>query len=115
MQRPLVLLTPSYICVRFFSPEKVTPKSSFASRNTHTPGTPSKKTDRQSSHASASVLASASLPDSQPSTEACEEEYPQTVQELVMNGFELSKVLHAFDLIGNNFDDLLAFLMSSEC
>ena len=42
------------------------------------------------------------------------DEYPQTVQELVMNGFELSKVLHAYDLVGNNFDDLLCFLMSSE-
>jgi len=38
---------------------------------------------------------------------------PQTVQELVMNGFELQKVLKAYDLIGDNFDDLLAFLMSS--
>lgn len=41
------------------------------------------------------------------------DEYPQTVQELVMNGFELKKVLHAFDLIGDNFDDLLSFLISS--
>ena len=41
------------------------------------------------------------------------DEYPQTVQELVMNGFELQKVLKAYDLIGDNFDDLLAFLMSS--
>mmetsp|Transcript_17957 Transcript_17957/g.23791 ORF Transcript_17957/g.23791 Transcript_17957/m.23791 type:complete len:866 (+) Transcript_17957:404-3001(+) len=42
-----------------------------------------------------------------------DDEYPQTVQELVMNGFELSKVLHAYDLLGDNFDDLLTFLMSS--
>ncbi len=41
------------------------------------------------------------------------DEYPQTVQELVMNGFELTKVLKAYDLIGDNFDNLLAFLMSS--
>lgn len=41
------------------------------------------------------------------------DEYPQTVQELVMNGFELPKVLKAYDLIGDNFDDLLAFLMST--
>jgi hypothetical protein len=41
------------------------------------------------------------------------DEYPQTVQELVMNGFELQKVIKAYDLIGDNFDDLLAFLMSS--
>jgi hypothetical protein len=40
-------------------------------------------------------------------------EYPQTVQELVMNGFELKKVVRAFELVGDNFDDLLAFLLSS--
>ena len=40
------------------------------------------------------------------------EDYPQTVQELVMNGFELRKVVHAYELVGDNFDDLLAFLMS---
>uniref|UniRef100_A0A7S2K5T8 ubiquitinyl hydrolase 1 n=1 Tax=Leptocylindrus danicus TaxID=163516 RepID=A0A7S2K5T8_9STRA len=42
-----------------------------------------------------------------------QDEYPQCVQELVMNGFELSKVLRARDLVGDDFDDLLAFLMSS--
>lgn len=41
-----------------------------------------------------------------------EEEYPRTVQELVMNGFELSKVLKAYELIGDNFDDLLSYLMN---
>jgi len=41
------------------------------------------------------------------------DEYPQTVQELVMNGFALERVVKAYDLIGDNFDDLLAFLMSS--
>jgi hypothetical protein len=41
------------------------------------------------------------------------DEYPQTVQELVMNGFELPRVVRAFELIGDNFDDLLAFLMSN--
>lgn len=39
-------------------------------------------------------------------------EYPQTVQELVVNGFELSKVLRAYELIGDNFDDMLSFLLS---
>jgi len=42
-----------------------------------------------------------------------DDEYPQTVQELVMNGFPLEKVLKAFDLIGDNFNDLITFLMSS--
>lgn len=41
------------------------------------------------------------------------DEYPASVQELVMNGFVLSKVLHAYDLIGDNFDDLLSFLLST--
>lgn len=41
------------------------------------------------------------------------DEYPASVQELVMNGFQLSQVLHAYDLIGDNFDDLLSFLLSS--
>ena len=36
------------------------------------------------------------------------DEYPASVQELVMNGFELRKVLRAYDLIGDNFDDLLS-------
>jgi hypothetical protein len=41
------------------------------------------------------------------------DEYPQTVQELVMNGFELRKVVHAYELIGDNFDDLLGLLISN--
>ena len=41
------------------------------------------------------------------------DEYPQAVQELVMNGFELRRVLKAYDLIGDNFDSLLCFLMSN--
>lgn len=41
-----------------------------------------------------------------------QDEYPQFVQELVMNGFELSQVLRARDLVGDDFDDLLAYLMS---
>jgi hypothetical protein len=41
------------------------------------------------------------------------DEYPPTVQELVMNGFELRKVVRAVELIGDDFDDLLAFLMST--
>ena len=40
-------------------------------------------------------------------------EYPPVVQELVMNGFDLAKVVRAVELIGDNFDDLLAFLLSN--
>jgi len=32
-------------------------------------------------------------------------EYPASVQELVMNEFELQKMLRVYDLIGDNFDD----------
>lgn len=41
-------------------------------------------------------------------------EYPETVQELVMNGFELSRVVRAYELIGDNFDDMLSFLFSQQ-
>jgi hypothetical protein len=30
-----------------------------------------------------------------------------------MNGFELPKVVRAYELIGDNFDDLLSFLCSN--
>jgi hypothetical protein len=40
-------------------------------------------------------------------------EYPDSVTELVMNGFELSQVLRAYELVGDSFDDLLAFLINS--
>lgn len=40
-------------------------------------------------------------------------DYPSVVQELVMNGFELGTVVQAYGLIGENFDDLLSFLMSN--
>jgi hypothetical protein len=40
-------------------------------------------------------------------------EYPDSITELVMNGFELTHVLRAYDLVGENFDDLLAFLINN--
>ena len=43
-----------------------------------------------------------------------EDEYPEFVQELVMNGFLLQDVLRARDLVGDDFDTLLAFLFSRE-
>jgi hypothetical protein len=55
---------------------------------------------------------SAALPPSPPPLGTVDE-YPQTVQELVMNGFELQKVVQAYELIGDNFDDLLAFLIQN--
>ena len=41
------------------------------------------------------------------------EEYPSTVQELVMNGFSLGSVVKAMELVGNSFDDMLALLMAN--
>lgn len=78
--------------------------SSFASSTTHAPS------PAVAASAAASVAMTTTTTSSSPVTE---EEYPPIVQELVMNGFELSRVLHARGLIGDNFDDLLAFLMSS--
>jgi hypothetical protein len=63
--------------------------------------------------ASASVPAASKREDSSPPALGAVDEYPQTVQELVMNGFELSKVVRAYELIGDSFDDLLSFLMST--
>jgi hypothetical protein len=69
--------------------------------------------------AAASVASAASIPSaakiddySLPASVSIEE-YPQTVQELVMNGFELKKVVRAYGLVGDNFDGLLAFLISN--
>ena len=42
-----------------------------------------------------------------------QQEYTPNVQELVMNGFKLKEVLRAYELVGDNFDDLLAFLLST--
>lgn len=38
---------------------------------------------------------------------------PPVVDELVLNGFERKKVIRAVELIGENFDDLLPFLMAN--
>ena len=41
------------------------------------------------------------------------EEYPSSVQELVMNGFPLSAVVKAFDLVGDNFDHMLSLCLAN--
>mmetsp|Transcript_18031 Transcript_18031/g.51225 ORF Transcript_18031/g.51225 Transcript_18031/m.51225 type:complete len:1156 (+) Transcript_18031:284-3751(+) len=64
----------------------------------------------------ASAMAS-SMDDASTSTSlmsmAADQEYPETVQELAMNGFPLQKVIKAYELLGDNFDELLVFLMST--
>jgi len=68
----------------------------------------------------ASVPAVASRPNSSHDIESSSpvnpmmvDHYPQSVQELVMNGFELKRVVRAYELVGDNFDNLLNFLMST--
>jgi hypothetical protein len=61
----------------------------------------------------APAAAAASLGLSSDTAATSADEYPFVVQELVMNGFELSKVVRAYELVGDNFDDLLSFLMSN--
>lgn len=64
--------------------------------------------------AAASIPAAASMPrDEDASPTPPPAEYPQVVQELAMNGFELSQVARAYELVGDNFDDLLTFLLSN--
>lgn len=63
--------------------------------------------------ASVATIAPAFASIDQAATIGSADEYPPTVQELVMNGFELRKVVHAYELIGDNFDDLLAFLIAN--
>jgi hypothetical protein len=61
----------------------------------------------------AAAASSAASYDLSPPWPPSGDEYPAVIQELVMNGFELRKVIHAYELVGDNFDDLLLFLMSS--
>lgn len=64
--------------------------------------------------AAASIPAAASMPSREEASPTPPGDYPQVVQELAMNGFELSKVARAYDLVGDNFDDLLTFLLSND-
>lgn len=43
-----------------------------------------------------------------------DDEYPNCVQELAMNGFELPKVIHAYELVGDDFDAILSLLMAGQ-
>ena len=41
------------------------------------------------------------------------DQYPQAVQELVINGFELEKAIQGYKMLGDNFDDIVLFLTSN--
>ena len=66
--------------------------------------------------AAAARPASAVLPEEEDSTierPRNPEDYPQSVQDMIMNGFDPAKVVRAYDLVGDNFDQMLMFLLSS--
>lgn len=94
------------------STEKYAQGSDYSSSQIHeltNRQTSSFNTDEHNSTASTTTRVSATTT----SNAFIGDEYPDTVQELVMNGFELSTVLKAYDLVGDNFDSMLCFLMSS--
>ena len=102
---------------RSFSP--IAAANSAASTNQYAPvaaaATASSTTASYSRSPSPNVASAASMGGvaaAATTTLSSSDEYPASVQELVMNGFELRKVLRAYDLIGDNFDDLLSFLLS---
>lgn len=66
-----------------------------------------------SAAAASSSAAAASASFHNDSYDEMNTEYSQNVQELVMNGFELKKVIQAYELVGDNFDDLLSYLIST--
>ena len=41
------------------------------------------------------------------------DQFPQAVQELVINGFELDKAIQGYKMLGDNFDDIVLFLTSN--
>lgn len=85
-------------------------------RSTSPPASSSSAAFATSAAMSSSAVAAPSPPPAAAAASARpadRDEYPSSVQELVMNGFELPKVLRAYDLVGDNFDALLSVLMSS--
>ena len=71
-----------------------------------------------SASACASIPAAASMPSAAsfaqaPSPLRSAEDYSQSVQDLVMNGFQLKDVVKAYDLVGDNFDAMLTFLLAN--
>lgn len=75
---------------------------------------PSQESIPLAAAAASSTVASASLTQSEPPPQLLSvEEYPSSVQELVMNGFALSTVVKAFDLVGDNFDHMLSLCLAN--
>mmetsp|Transcript_27922 Transcript_27922/g.66526 ORF Transcript_27922/g.66526 Transcript_27922/m.66526 type:complete len:697 (-) Transcript_27922:440-2530(-) len=119
------------------SPLHHRPVAAAASSNSHAPSSVT-----AGCPASGKAVAASSKPSSElrSGSSLTADQYPPAVQELIMNGFESSKVLHAYDLVGaaaslfiplvlfkwlawgsnsrsfqvgDSFDDLLAFLLST--
>ena len=75
---------------------------------------PSQESIPLAAAAASSTVASAALKQSEPPPQLLSvEEYPSSVQELVMNGFALSSVVKAFDLVGDNFDHMLSLCLAN--
>jgi hypothetical protein len=55
-----------------------------------------------------------SVPGGSSSSSSDARSYPLAVQEMIMNGFPLEQVQAAFELVGDNLDDLLAVLMQQQ-
>jgi hypothetical protein len=93
------------------SKEKKKRTSSSSSSSSFVTSSSSKNVAKNSTHTS--VESNHSTNDGDTQQQYQQEEYPRIVQELVMNGFELSKVLKAYEFIGDNFDDLLSYLITT--
>ncbi len=75
---------------------------------------PSQESIPLAAAAASSTVASAASKESESALQLLPvEEYPSSVQELVMNGFTLSTVVKAFDLVGDNFDHMLSLCLAS--
>ena len=75
---------------------------------------PSQESIPVAAAAASTSVASAATRDSElPRQLLSVEEYPSSVQELVMNGFPLSSVVKAFDLVGDNFDHMLSLCLAN--
>jgi hypothetical protein len=68
--------------------------------------------DGQASNGDSGGLGLGSLNDHQQLVDAGE--FPPCVEELVFNGFEVPKVLDAYSIFGDRFDDMLAYLMQQQ-
>lgn len=108
----------AFLCSSSDGPAMATPHASLVPAAASSTTVPTAMSLATSSHAAHSPVRFATDPDRTDTAGGFGAldamEYPETVQELVMNGFELSRVVRAYELIGDSFGDLFAFLMSQQ-